>query len=52
VAHIGQSIDSPWGDAFGVPNFYYVTLGGVAVMIFLALSGAVLQLQYGHKSID
>jgi peptidoglycan/LPS O-acetylase OafA/YrhL len=52
LAHIGQSIDSPLGRFFGIPNFYYVSLGGLAVTIFLLLSGAVLQMQYGHKSIN
>jgi peptidoglycan/LPS O-acetylase OafA/YrhL len=52
LAHIGQSIGSPFGRSFGIPNFYHVSLGGLAVTIFLILSGVVLQLQYGHKSID
>jgi peptidoglycan/LPS O-acetylase OafA/YrhL len=52
LAHIGQSIDSPWGAPFGIPNFYHVTLGGLAVTIFLVLSGVVLQMQYGRKSIN
>jgi peptidoglycan/LPS O-acetylase OafA/YrhL len=52
VAHIGQSLRSPWGGAFGIPRFYHVTLGGVAVTVFLVLSGLVLQLQYRRKTID
>ncbi len=52
LAHIGQSLDSPLGAPFGIPNFYHVTLGGVAVTIFLVLSGVVLQMQYGRKSIN
>jgi peptidoglycan/LPS O-acetylase OafA/YrhL len=52
LAHIGQSLRSPLGEAFGMPRFYYVTWGGVAVTIFLALSGLVLQLQYRRKAID
>ncbi len=52
VAHIAQSIDSPWGAPFGLPNFYHVTLGGVAVTMFLVLSGVVLQMQYGRKPIN
>jgi peptidoglycan/LPS O-acetylase OafA/YrhL len=52
LAHIGQSIDSPLGGFFGIPNFYHVSLGGLAVTIFLLLSGAVLQMQYSHKSIN
>jgi peptidoglycan/LPS O-acetylase OafA/YrhL len=52
VAHISQSIDSPLGGRFGIPNFYHVTLGGLAVTIFLVLSGVVLQMQYGRKPIN
>jgi peptidoglycan/LPS O-acetylase OafA/YrhL len=52
LAHIGQSIDSPLGGFFGIPNFYHVSLGGLAVTIFLLLSGVVLQMQYGHKPIN
>jgi peptidoglycan/LPS O-acetylase OafA/YrhL len=52
VAHISQSIESPLGARFGMPNFYHVTLGGLAVTIFLVLSGVVLQMQYGRKSIN
>jgi peptidoglycan/LPS O-acetylase OafA/YrhL len=52
LAHIGQSIDSPLGRFFGIPHFYHVSLGGLAVTIFLLLSGVVLQMQYGHKSIN
>lgn len=51
LAHIGQAINSPIGSFFGVPHFYYVSLGGLAVTIFLILSGAVLELQYGRKNI-
>jgi peptidoglycan/LPS O-acetylase OafA/YrhL len=51
LAHIAQAIDSPWGEPFGIPNFYHVTLGGLAVTIFLVLSGVVLQMQYGRQPI-
>lgn len=51
TAHIGQSIQSPIGRFFGLPNFYYVSLGGVAVTIFLILSGFVLELKYGQSNI-
>lgn len=52
IAHIGQTIHSPIGDFFGIPHFYYVSLGGLAVTIFLILSGSVLELQYGRKDSD
>lgn len=39
VAHIGQLLDSAAGAFFGVKNFYYVSLGGVGVSLFLLLSG-------------
>jgi len=51
TAHIGQRIKSPLGEFFGLPDFYYVSLGGIAVTIFLILSGMVLELQYGNKDI-
>jgi peptidoglycan/LPS O-acetylase OafA/YrhL len=35
---------------FGIPGFYYVSLGGFAVTLFLVISGAVLQLQYGSTA--
>lgn len=49
LAHIGQIIKGPIGNAFGLRHFYYVSLGGLAVTIFLILSGIVLELQYGKK---
>jgi peptidoglycan/LPS O-acetylase OafA/YrhL len=55
MAHIGQEIKSPLGSFFGLPGFYYISMGGFAVTIFLILSGLVLNLQdqpqglhYGH----
>ena len=51
LAHIGQQIGNRVGAHFGIPHFYYVSLGGLAVTIFLILSGAVLELQYGSKDI-
>jgi peptidoglycan/LPS O-acetylase OafA/YrhL len=51
VAHIGQKVESPIGGFFGIPDFYYVSLGGVAVTVFLILSGTVLELKYGNKDI-
>lgn len=51
VAHIAQTISSPIGAFFGFPDFYYVCLGGIAVTLFLILSGAVLEIQYGNRKI-
>ena len=39
VAHFGQLVDTSAGDFFGLKNFYYVSLGGVGVSLFLVLSG-------------
>ncbi len=52
VAHIGQAFESPVGMFFGIPNFYYVSLGGLAVTIFLILSGLTLELSYGSRNMD
>lgn len=49
MAHIGQEIRHPLGKFFGIRDFYWVSWGGVAVTIFLVLSGAALQLQYGSR---
>lgn len=48
-AHISAAIGSSINEPFGIPRFYYVTWGGVAVTLFLIVSGAVLQVQYGDK---
>jgi peptidoglycan/LPS O-acetylase OafA/YrhL len=48
LGHIGAAIDNPIGLPFGIPHFYYVTFGGVAVTLFLIISGAILQLKYGN----
>lgn len=39
VAHFGQLVDTSAGAFFGLKNFYYVSLGGVGVSLFLVLSG-------------
>lgn len=52
MSHIGQTIGSPLGIFFGIPHFYHVSFGGLAVTIFLILSGIVLELQYGNKNIN
>jgi peptidoglycan/LPS O-acetylase OafA/YrhL len=49
IAHIGQTLNHPIGGFFGAKNFYYASLGGLAVTIFLVLSGMVLRLQYANN---
>ncbi|MFH1531437.1 MAG: TrmO family methyltransferase [Pseudomonadota bacterium] len=49
LAHVGQELRHPLGKFFGIHNFYRVSLGGVAVTIFLILSGVALHLQYGNR---
>ena len=47
--HVAWKINLPIRRFFGIEGFYYVTLGGLAVTIFLILSGVVLELNYGSK---
>ncbi|MDO8916112.1 MAG: acyltransferase [Coriobacteriia bacterium] len=47
--HLLQRAGSPLGNAFGIPGFYEVTLGGVGVTILLVLSGAVTHLTYSQR---
>lgn len=51
ITHISQTLGSPLGGFFGIHNFYWVSLGGVSVTIFLVISGAVLELNYGNLKI-
>jgi peptidoglycan/LPS O-acetylase OafA/YrhL len=51
LSHIGQTVNSPLGSFFGIQHFYYVSLGGFAVTVFLILSGTVLELQYGSRDV-
>lgn len=44
TAHIGQEIKHPIGGYFGIPEFYQVSLGGLAVTLYLFVSGAGLEL--------
>jgi peptidoglycan/LPS O-acetylase OafA/YrhL len=39
------------GGAFGIEDFYWVTLGGVVVTLFFILSGLALELKYGAAQI-
>lgn len=52
IAHIGQALGSPVGNGFGFSGFYFVSLGGIGVTIFLILSGAALELRYRHRKIS
>jgi peptidoglycan/LPS O-acetylase OafA/YrhL len=49
VAHFGQFLGASTGGFFGVKNFYYVSLGGVGVSIFLILSGVLAGLGDANK---
>ncbi|TXR52191.1 acyltransferase family protein [Reinekea thalattae] len=49
IAHFGQLFNHNLGDFFGIKNFYYVSLGGVGVTLFLLLSGLLLGLTDGNK---
>lgn len=51
IAHIAQAIQSPLGDFFGPSSLYRVSLGGLAVTLFLMISGMALGLQYQDKKI-
>jgi peptidoglycan/LPS O-acetylase OafA/YrhL len=50
--HILQIKRSPLGEPFGVPGFYFVSIGGVAVTVLLILSGLVLGLKYKKMQIS
>jgi len=50
--HLLQRQGHPWGRGFGIPGFYYVTLGGVGVTLCVILSGMVLEYNYGHHELD
>lgn len=50
--HIAQTVHSPLGGFFGIKGFYEVSLGGVAVTLFLFLSGLVLEINYGRKPLN
>lgn len=52
LAHIGQTVGSPLGRSFGIPDFYYVSTGGLAVTIFLVLSGLALELNYRERNVS
>ncbi|MDD5232438.1 MAG: acyltransferase family protein [Syntrophales bacterium] len=42
TAHVSQETGSALGGYFGIKNIFYVSLGGIAVSIFLFVSGAGL----------
>ena len=46
TAHICQEVESPLGGYFGFPGIYFISLGGLAVTLFLIVSGAALELTY------
>jgi peptidoglycan/LPS O-acetylase OafA/YrhL len=50
--HVSTTVSPPQGlsGVFGLPGFYYVSIGGVGVTIFLVLSGLCLQLRYEDRT--
>lgn len=51
TGHILQEFDHPWGNKFGIPGFYYVSMGGLAVTVLIIISGIVLGLRYTIENI-
>ena len=51
TAHTAQVFGSPLGKPFGIKDFYWVTLGGIAVTLFLILSGLTLELLYRTQQV-
>jgi len=52
TAHVAQTTGGVLGAFWGIRGFYYVSLGGLAVTIFLVQSGMALALRYRGESID
>jgi peptidoglycan/LPS O-acetylase OafA/YrhL len=49
--HVAQRYQLRYGQPFGILNFYWVTLGGVGVTLFILLSGTVLGLKYKNNKL-
>ena len=49
LGHIAMRVGSPMGSFFCIAGLHCVSLGGVAVTIFLFLSGIALELQHGAR---
>jgi peptidoglycan/LPS O-acetylase OafA/YrhL len=49
AAHFDQLLRSPLGGFFGIKNFYYVSLGGIGVSLFLILSGILAGLTDANR---
>lgn len=47
--HVVHRLGSPLSSFFGLPRFYYVSLGGIGVTIFLILSGLVLEINQSDR---
>lgn len=50
IAHIGQTVGHSSGAFFGFKNFYYVSLGGLGVSLFIVLSGVLVGLGASGRS--
>lgn len=47
ITHVARTLDTPiLSGYYGIPHFYYVTLGGLGITLFLIISGAVLRLNH------
>ena len=51
TSHTANVFRHPLANPFGVHDFYWVSLGGVAVTLFFILSGLSLELKYGAAQI-
>jgi len=50
--HILQRMKNPLGGFSGIRDFYYVSLGGIGVTLFLVLSGMALEYNHGHEKFS
>jgi len=46
ISHVAYTLHLPIYQSVGVPKFYYTTIGGLGISLFLVLSGIVLRLKY------
>jgi len=51
LVHIFQMLDHTWGEKFGFPDFYFVSLGGIGVTVLVIISGITLGLRYAGSDV-
>lgn len=51
ISHVGGLFHFRLSQFFGIQGFYWVTLGGLGVTVFIVLSGMVLHLRYKDSPI-